>query len=115
MITPNAIAARNTRNSGSVSSVSNPLVSARKGQRCLIAVALLLIVSMLPGPALGQNLQWAKRAGGTAFDTGYGIAVDSSGNVYVTGYFNGTATFGPAEPNQTILTAAGLSDIYVAK
>jgi hypothetical protein len=41
------------------------------------------------------NWLWAKKAGGTDSDYGYGIAVDASGNSYVTGYFySATATFG---------------------
>ncbi len=57
--------------------------------------------------------QWAVKAGAASEDIGYGIAADSSGNCYVTGYFQGTATFG-----STSLTAAGatgISDIFVAK
>ena len=53
---------------------------------------------------------WAKKAGGTGSDWGYGIAVDTSGNSYVTGYFQGTATFG-----STNLTSNGGYDIFVAK
>ncbi|HRU48088.1 MAG TPA: SBBP repeat-containing protein, partial [Candidatus Syntrophosphaera sp.] len=53
---------------------------------------------------------WAKKAGGTGSDWGYGIAVDTSGNSYVTGYFKGTATFG-----STNLTSNGGYDIFVAK
>jgi len=56
------------------------------------------------------NWLWAKNAGGTSFDYGSGIAVDASGNSYVTGYFNGTATFG-----STTLTSNGDTDIFVAK
>ncbi len=54
--------------------------------------------------------QWAVKAGGSSDDYGYGIAVDSSGNAYVTGYFSGTATFG-----STSLTSSGDADIFIAK
>lgn len=37
-------------------------------------------------------VQWATRISSTATDAGDGITVDSSGNVYVTGDFGGTAT-----------------------
>jgi len=62
------------------------------------------------------TLLWAKRAGGTSFsEEGKGISVDGSGNSYVTGIFGNNATFGPGEGNETILPAAGGSDIFVAK
>ncbi len=56
------------------------------------------------------NWLWAKKAGGTNYDDGYGIAVDANGNSYVTGYFLGDADFG-----NTTLTSSGGSDIFVAK
>jgi hypothetical protein len=41
------------------------------------------------------NFKWAKRAGGNAETHGEGLAVDASGNVYVSGYSNcDTTTFG---------------------
>ncbi len=63
--------------------------------------------------AAGQ-LVWAKRLGGTGGDYGYAIAVDASGNVYVTGYFWGTADFDPG-PGTQHLTVAGLYDVFIAK
>ena len=56
------------------------------------------------------NCIWAKQAGGTDNDAGSGIAVDANKNSYVTGYFNGTATFGT---NQ--FTSFGGNDIFIAK
>jgi len=56
------------------------------------------------------NWLWAQNAGGTGSDWGNGIAVDASGNSYVTGYFDSDATFG-----STTLTSNGGNDIFVAK
>ena len=60
-------------------------------------------------------LVWAKRAGGSTHARGLGIAVDVAGNSYVTGFFEGSATFGPGEPNETMLTSFGNSDVFVAR
>jgi hypothetical protein len=64
-------------------------------------------------------LLWATQVGGDLSDEGFGIATTKRGDSYVTGYFSGTATFGPGEPNETQLTAAGgppfRPDMFVAK
>lgn len=56
------------------------------------------------------NVVWARSAGGTLQTQNLGIAVDASGNSYVTGLFNGTAMFG-----SFVLTSAGSYDAFLAK
>ena len=56
------------------------------------------------------ELVWAKSFGGTSGDRGHSVAVDATGNVYVSGEFEGVAGFGA-----TSLTSAGEVDVFVAK
>jgi hypothetical protein len=60
------------------------------------------------------TLRWARCAGGTMFDKSYAISVLSDDSIVVTGYFNNTATFGPGEGNETVLSSAGSGDIFIA-
>ncbi|OQP60372.1 hypothetical protein A3860_33880 [Niastella vici] len=60
------------------------------------------------------NYVWAKSIGGTADDDSSSITIDGSGNVYVTGYFRGTADFDPGTGTAN-LTSAGGADIFLAK
>ncbi len=79
------------------------LFTQRLRLRCL-PVLLSLAGSL---SAHGQSWQWATSPGA---GEGRSTAVDAVGNVYVTGHFSGTATFGA-----TTLTSAGLTDMFVAK
>jgi hypothetical protein len=58
---------------------------------------------------------WTKRMGGTKMDGGSGVSVDSSGNVYVTGYFNGTVNFAADFGGSDVKTSAGDEDIFITK
>ena len=53
---------------------------------------------------------WTKRLGSSIDDYGYGIAVDGTGDVLCTGFFQGTVDFGSGIP----LTSSGM-DTFVAK
>ena len=106
-----------------------PLTMARLRSRSYVfGVALLvqlLAIHAFATSTLAQNLLWAKRAGGTGneicaeLNTGNhrcsGIAVDGSGNSYVTGSFGLMATFGLGEANETLLSGVANTNIFVAK
>ncbi|MBI2967293.1 MAG: SBBP repeat-containing protein [Bacteroidetes bacterium] len=63
--------------------------------------------------ALG-NFVWAKKIGGTSGDESFSITTDTSGNIYSTGYFQGTVDFDPGTGTYN-LTATGLEDIFISK
>jgi len=57
---------------------------------------------------------YTKTMGGTDRDFGRSLAVDSSDNVYITGYFRGTADFDPGSATDNH-AAAGEEDIFLTK
>ena len=59
--------------------------------------------------SLGKLL-WVRQGGGENHDEGRAVKTDAAGNVYVCGYFQGTAVFGA-----TTFTSSGGLDIFVAK
>jgi hypothetical protein len=58
---------------------------------------------------------WATAVGGHDFDSGNGIAVDSSTNVYATGFFRATADFDPSIHTADLTAPGTLSNIFVLK
>jgi len=58
----------------------------------------------------GGNVTWAKGFGGGSNDEAYSISTDALQNIYVTGYFNQTVSFG-----STPLTTSGQADIFLVK
>ena len=56
------------------------------------------------------RILWVRQAGGSDWDKGEAIGVDSQGNCYVTGYFQKTVSFG-----STNLTSAGGQDAFLAR
>jgi Ca2+-binding RTX toxin-like protein len=61
-------------------------------------------------PTLNGNLEldWIRQLGSTGSDEAWGVAVDSAGNVYITGYTDGSI---PTQPN----TNKGGVDAFIAK
>jgi len=55
---------------------------------------------------------WALNIGGTSDDLGHDVAVDSSGNVYTTGSFNGTVDF---DPGASTFSLTGVGNAYISK
>jgi hypothetical protein len=59
------------------------------------------------------SVVWVKTAGGAGFDQDFGqaVAVDNSGNTYITGTFQRTVSFSPG----VSLSTAGINNAFVAK
>ncbi len=58
------------------------------------------------------NLLWAKSAGGISYDRAISVAVDASGNAYLTGGYNSpTISFG----SDTLINVSSSEDIFLAK
>jgi putative cell wall-binding protein len=58
----------------------------------------------------GGTWVWAKSAGGTSSDVGWGVSALADGSAIITGYFSGAATFGA-----TTLISVDRGDVFVAK
>lgn len=78
------------------------------GNNILNASGLLDAVIYKVSPSGG--IDWVQNGGGTGIDLGQAIAVDEAGDVYVTGSFENSASFG-----NNILTSSGSSDVFIAK
>ncbi len=61
------------------------------------------------------NLLWAKQMGGASnYDIGLSITIDTSGNVYTTGRFEGTVDFDPGTGTANLIFAGNI-DIFIQK
>lgn len=60
--------------------------------------------------ATDGSVAWAVRAGGSGLADASGVTALPDGSAVVSGHFSGTATFG-----DTVLTSAGLTDVFIAR
>jgi len=58
--------------------------------------------------------QWARTWGGNSYDNGPGVAVDGSGNIYVTGAYYATVDFDP-DAGTDEHVSNGASDVFLSK
>jgi len=65
--------------------------------------------------AIGSGLIYSTLIGGSSNDQGYGIAVDSSGNSYLSGTTTDAATDYPTTPGAFDTTHNGEDDVFVTK
>ncbi len=64
--------------------------------------------------ALG-NFVWAKNIGGTSYERTRSITLDVFGNIYTTGYFEGTVDFDPNAGTANLTTASGYDNMFISK
>ncbi len=80
---------------------------------CVVLLALI-VYSQRVYAQEQTPLVWAKDIGGIYYQHGQALAYDDTGNVYVTGYFNGKADFDPGAGTY-YLSPAGNADIFILK
>lgn len=61
------------------------------------------------------NFEWAKQLGGSGYDLGTCLTLDDLGNIFLTGYFWGTADFNPGPEVSNLTSISGKEDMFIAK
>jgi hypothetical protein len=69
-----------------------------------------------PSPLLdGIELDWARSFGGEEYEMGFWPLALEQGGMMLGGFFGGEVVVGQGEPNETVLTASGEMDAYLAR
>lgn len=82
--------------------------------KAVLSILFILAGLMLQAQVTIPKLDWMHTISGSSHGLGYDVALDKSGNVLITGYFNNTVDFEPG-PGVTNLTATGGYDVFVSK
>src|ERR1700752_1904052 len=82
-----------------------------------IQFLLMVIVFFAFGKTRAQapDWLWAKSIGGKINDEANSVAVDITGNIFVTGYFQDTVDFDPGPGIYNLIAASNSVNIFVAK
>lgn len=78
------------------------------------AILLFHIFLTINISSMAQNLDWAISMGGGGQDVGRSMAIDTAGNIYVTGYFGETVDFDPGAGVDSF-TSWGFNDAFIQK
>ncbi|MNJ86428.1 Beta-propeller repeat protein [compost metagenome] len=73
-----------------------------------------LVLAVLDTNAFGQNFEWARQIGGTAWDEGTSIKTGRDKQVYAVGLFRGTVDFDPGA-GVFNMTSVGEKDAFICK
>ncbi len=84
-----------------------------EGMKKIISIIILVLLGFAAN-AQTEVMQWAKQFKGNGTEGGYRMELDSVGNVYICGHFNGTSDFDPG-PAMFNLTPVNGVDAYIVK
>src|SRR3972149_2680108 len=79
----------------------------------LIFIAFGVYLAITRIEAQAPDWQWAESISGTGVENAKAVTKDDAGNLYIAGEFDSVIAI--ATPIPTVLTPAGLSDIFIAK
>ncbi|MGE5354879.1 MAG: immunoglobulin domain-containing protein [Deltaproteobacteria bacterium] len=75
---------------------------------------LITLLSLIHGYSQEPGLTFVKQLGGTGLNIGRSVTIDTWGNIYSAGYFDGIMDMNPG-PQCYFLTSNGGKDIYISK
>lgn len=73
------------------------------------------VICYLFGFSQSPSFQWAKKFGGSSNKEGNSVTIDGLGNVYTTGYFEGTTDFDPGVGVFNLTSSGSSTNIFVCK